>query len=311
MPFIGQQPITGAYSKLDAITTSATATYNLLLGGSAYSPASANHLLVSLNGVMQAPQDSFTVSGSTITFASALTSSDSIDFIMALGDVLNIGVPSDGSVNTNQLSNNAVTMDKLATSGTLPALNGSALTNLPTQGAMTLIGLYSPSVNVATLDITLSASAHDYYKLFGWLDNTSDQVNANFRFLDSAGASVGGGSDYHYARMKAENAATAPTTDNAHGYIDWSPTIGNSGASETGMGFEMTVGPCNSTYYPVQMHGQGFFHDEGSYASLNLFGGGYVSKKGGDGDFGGVRLYFGAGNVKDNSFVYVYGMNKT
>ena len=46
MPFIGQQPLTGAYSKLDAITTSATATYNLLLDGSAYSPASANHLLV-------------------------------------------------------------------------------------------------------------------------------------------------------------------------------------------------------------------------------------------------------------------------
>ena len=130
MPFIGQQPLTGAYSKLDAITASATATYNLQLGGSAYSPASANHLLVSLNGVMQAPQDSFTVSGSTITFASALTSSDNIDFIMAMGDVLNIGTPSDGSVNTSQLANSAVTMDKLATSGTLPALDGSALTGL-------------------------------------------------------------------------------------------------------------------------------------------------------------------------------------
>ena len=73
----------------------------------------------------------------------------------------------------------------------------------------------------------------------------------------------------------------------------------------------MTVGFCNSTYYPVQMFGQSFLHDEVGYASLNLFGGGYVSKKGGDGDFGGVRLYFGSGDVKDNSFVYVYGMNKT
>jgi hypothetical protein len=160
------------------------------------------------------------------------------------------------------------------------------------------------------MDITLSASAHDYYKLFGWIDNTSDSVNAYFRFLNSVGASVGGGSDYHYARVKAENAATAPSTDNAHGYIDWAPTIGNS-TSEFGIGFEMTVGPCNSTYYPVQMHGQSFLHDEASYASLNLFGGGYVSKKGGDGDFGGVRFYFGSGDVKDNSFVYVYGMNKT
>lgn len=97
MPFIGKQPQAGAYSKLDSITTSATATYNLTLSGSAYYPSSANHLLVSLNGVLQAPQDSFTVSGSQITFASALTSADSIDFIMALGDVLDIGTPSAGA----------------------------------------------------------------------------------------------------------------------------------------------------------------------------------------------------------------------
>jgi len=128
MPFIGQQPITGAYSKLDAITTSATATYNLLLDGSAYSPASANHLLVSLNGVMQAPQDSFTVSGSTITFASALTSSDNIDFIMALGDVLNIGTPSDGTVTAGKIASGAVTDAKLAS--TLD-LSGKTVT-LPT-----------------------------------------------------------------------------------------------------------------------------------------------------------------------------------
>jgi hypothetical protein len=146
MPFIGQQPTTGAYSKLDAITTSATATYNLLLDGGAYSPASANHLLVSLNGVMQAPQDSFTVSGSTITFASALTSSDSIDFIVALGDVLNIGTPSDGTVSTAKIANSAVTDAKIGSgavtdakiagmaasklTGALPAISGAALTGI-------------------------------------------------------------------------------------------------------------------------------------------------------------------------------------
>lgn len=138
MPFIGQQPLTGAYSKLDAITTSATATYNLLLNGGAYSPDSANHLLVSLNGVMQAPQDSFTVSGSTIIFDSALTSSDNIDFIMAMGDVLNIGTPSDGTVTAGKIASGAVTDAKIAgmaaskLTGALPALDGSALTGAGT-----------------------------------------------------------------------------------------------------------------------------------------------------------------------------------
>ena len=53
MSFIGQEPITGAYSVLDDITTSATATYNLQLNSVTYSPVSANNLLVSLNGVIQ------------------------------------------------------------------------------------------------------------------------------------------------------------------------------------------------------------------------------------------------------------------
>ena len=155
MPFIGQQPLTGAYSKLDAITTSATATYNLQLDGSAYSPASANHLLVSLNGVMQAPQDSFTVSGSTITFASALTSSDNIDFIMALGDVLNIGTPSDGTVTAGKIASGAVTNAKIASgisssklTGALPALDGSALTGVSAGKVLQVVNTLGPSSQV-------------------------------------------------------------------------------------------------------------------------------------------------------------------
>tara|TARA_Y100000114_G_scaffold142112_1_gene148425 strand:+ start:1314 stop:2141 length:828 start_codon:yes stop_codon:yes gene_type:complete len=113
MPFIGQEPLTGAYHVLDDITTSATATYNLQLNSAAFSPATANQLLVSLNGVIQKPGSSFTISGSQITFSSALTSSDSIDFIIALGDVLSVGTPTDGSVNTGKIANSAVTTAKI------------------------------------------------------------------------------------------------------------------------------------------------------------------------------------------------------
>ena len=124
MPFIGQQPITGAFHKLDAITTSSTNTYNLFLNGGAYSPASANHLLVSVNGVIQSPGSSFTISGSQITFvpsSGTLSNSDNIDFIRALGDVLNIGTPSDGTVTAAKIGSGAVTDAKIASSAVTDA----------------------------------------------------------------------------------------------------------------------------------------------------------------------------------------------
>ena len=104
MSYIGKEPQTGAYSMLDALTASATASYSLTLDSVAFVPESANHLLVSLNGHIQKAGSSFTVSSSTLTFSSALTSSDSIDFVLALGSVLDIGTPSDATV-TNAKTN--------------------------------------------------------------------------------------------------------------------------------------------------------------------------------------------------------------
>ena len=104
--YIGKTPALGNYQKCDAITTSATATYNLVVGGVAVSPETANNCIVSLNGVIQAPGASggFTISGSTIVFNSALTSADVIDFILILGDVLDIGTPSDSTVSLAKLT---------------------------------------------------------------------------------------------------------------------------------------------------------------------------------------------------------------
>lgn len=323
MPFIGQNPSVGAYNILDDITigSNTNGPFNLLLNGAEFKPESANHLLVSLNGVIQKPDSSFTVSGSQITFipsSGTLNSSDSIDFIMVLGNVLNVGTPTDGTISenkiatnavtSNKIASNAVTMNKLATSGTLPALNGSALTGM----GMTFIGLHSPSQNVTTFDIPLSKTAHDYYKLFGFLHNVSDSVNAYFKFLNDAGtAAVGGTGVYHYSRLKVEGGAVSQETNDSHGLIVWSPTIGNA-AGETGMNFEMLVGPTNSSSFPIQMQGQSFAHDAGSQASMNLFGGGFVTKTGGTDGFGGVRLYFsGSSDMTSQSFVYVYGLNKS
>ena len=110
MPYIGQQPITGNFIKLDTISVvNGQAAYTMQYNSANYVPASANHMIVSLNGIIQNPGTSFTVSGSTLTFASNLVTGDVINFILVLGDVLNIGTPSD----------NTVTNDKLATAPTI------------------------------------------------------------------------------------------------------------------------------------------------------------------------------------------------
>jgi hypothetical protein len=79
-------------------------------------PQSSNHMIVSLNGVIQKPggaNPSFTVSGAVITFSSNLVTNDVIDFIQILGDVLDLGTPSDNTVTATKLSSNAVTTAKI------------------------------------------------------------------------------------------------------------------------------------------------------------------------------------------------------
>jgi len=104
MAYIGKQPLVGNYTVLDALTATTTDTYALTKNSVAVFPQTPANCIVSLNGVIQAPYDSYTISGSNIVFASALTASDSIDFITVLGDVLNVGTVSDGTIGLAKLS---------------------------------------------------------------------------------------------------------------------------------------------------------------------------------------------------------------
>jgi hypothetical protein len=109
MAYIGKEPIIGNFQKCDAITVvNGQAAYTLQVSSTNVVPESANHMLVSLNGILQAPVTSFTVSGSTLTFASNLATGDVIDFVILLGNVLDLGTPSD----------NTVSLAKLTASGT-------------------------------------------------------------------------------------------------------------------------------------------------------------------------------------------------
>ena len=109
MSYIGKEPIVGNYIKLDAISVvNGQAAYTMQSAGVSFNPETAQNMIVSLNGVIQAPISSYTISGSTITFASNLATGDVIDFIVVLGDALSIGTPSDSTVNSAKLTGNLI-----------------------------------------------------------------------------------------------------------------------------------------------------------------------------------------------------------
>jgi hypothetical protein len=113
MAYIGKQPVVGNFQVCDAISVvNGQAAYTMQVGSANVEPENANHMLVSLNGILQKPGSSFTISGATITFASNLATGDVIDFIILLGDTLNIGTPSDNAVTTASIAANAVTAAK-------------------------------------------------------------------------------------------------------------------------------------------------------------------------------------------------------
>ena len=108
MAYIGKTPIVGNFQVCDAISVvNGQAAYTMQVSSANVEPENANHMLVSLNGILQKPGSSFTISGATITFASNLATGDSIDFIMLLGNVLDIGEPSDATVTNPKLAANS------------------------------------------------------------------------------------------------------------------------------------------------------------------------------------------------------------
>ena len=141
MAYIGKQPVVGNFQVCDAISVvNGQAAYTMQVSSTNVSPESANHMLVSLNGVLQKPGSSFTISGATITFASNLATGDVIDFIVLLGNVLDIGTPSDGTITEAKLDTNSggiIDWQAVVTSNTTMVSGRGYFVNT-TSGAITM-----------------------------------------------------------------------------------------------------------------------------------------------------------------------------
>jgi len=152
MPYIGTQPLTGEFIKLDSLTASATATYALTRASAAFFPASAEQIIVSVNGVTQAPIDAYTVTSNNIVFSENLSSSDTIDYILALGTIGNSTVPTDGSVTSAKLS---ATLGR----GTAPIrVNTNSLTTNQTIASGENAGVFGPFTIPSSVTLTVNGT---------------------------------------------------------------------------------------------------------------------------------------------------------
>jgi len=177
MSYIGRTPTVGNFQICDAISVvNNQAAYTMQVGSVNVLPETANHMIVSLNGVIQKPNSSFTVSGSTITFSSNLVTGDAIDFIQILGDVLDLGVPSDGTVTSAKLNNDII----------------SGTTALTAEPADTDEFLVSDAGVLKRIDYSLikggGITVADSWRLTADITNTDADITANLERDDTAGA---------------------------------------------------------------------------------------------------------------------------
>ena len=175
MAYIGREPQIGNFQVCDAISVvNGQAAYTMQVSSVNVSPETANHMLVSLNGVLQAPGSSYTVSGSTITFASNLVTGDVINFIHILGSVLDLGVPSDGTVTAAKVADDLI----------------SGKTALASEPADTDEFLVSDAGTLKRIDYSLikggGITEADMFRLTADLASNANPISSNLERVDDA-----------------------------------------------------------------------------------------------------------------------------
>ena len=329
MAYIGKQPVVGNFQKCDAISVvNGQAAYTLNVGGAAVTPENANHMLVSLNGVLQAPGDSFTVSGSTLTFASNLATGDVIDFVIILGDVLDLGAPSDNTVATASIQANAVTAAKFNTDvisgqtalaetpadtdeflvsdgGTIKRIDYS---HIKGGGEKTLLATTTVSSGVSEVvfnNTYFTSTYRDYVISASQLDVDTDSARIYMQISINNASSYKSDSNYKYG---------------VYGYESTGGNIGQNGTG--GTQFEITSTPTSeadarttsfrmylihplstSTYF--SWYNLGFSHTTAD-RSNTFHGAGYYNSSAGDA-VNAIRIYASSGNI-DQGVFKIYGI---
>jgi hypothetical protein len=153
---------------LDNLTFDGSASYTLQKSSVNFVPSSANNLLISISGVVQ--QGNFSVSGSTITFDTTVSASDTCDWILHYGTGL-ITTVADGAITEAKLGSSAVTTAKI---------NDSAVTYAKTDGNFGKIGQVVQGVVNTQLISTSSSFTNIGFDLNITPTSASSKILATF-----------------------------------------------------------------------------------------------------------------------------------
>jgi hypothetical protein len=104
MPYVGRDLSIGDRKILTPTGSTPATTYTLQNASVDYYPSAAQNIIVSVGGIIQAPTTAYTISGATIDFLGVSVAAANIDFIVAQGENVDVGTPSDGTISAAKLS---------------------------------------------------------------------------------------------------------------------------------------------------------------------------------------------------------------
>lgn len=300
---------------LDSLTASATADYTLQLNSVDFVPSSASALTVSLNGVIQKPESSFTVSGATLSFSSALTTDDTIDFVIAERDIL-LQTPSAGSVQATQVGTGIINNQTAETS---PALNDEVLIYDTSATALrkmtreklvgcTLLQDQVTATSVSSVEIDLP-SDYNWFKLVVHMSHPVTDGQDLMCRLSVNGSYISSSNSYSQALLPISSTAAVSANVQSRNtdQIQISAGVGNNTDEQVGGSLEIFPKKDSDATRGGNWI-KSFMVNYNANTDWRYYEGGHHLWENSDSPIDGIRLYHRNGNI-DKIIYSLYGFH--
>ena len=293
---------------LDNITFDGSSSYTLQKSSVNFTPSSANTLLLSIDGIVQA--GNFTVSGSTIDFGTAVAGTSTCNFVLHYGVGL-ITAPSDGTVTTAKLADSSVSLAKLTATGTKDATTFLRGDNTFAVVSSDFVKLASGSFSSNSLSFDgYFTSAYSHYKIIltDVIPSTNNpNISMRYRISDADVTT----SDYQNVGQHgaiqigvASSDGTSNQTNTDQFKLQQGYAVSN--ASNLCMNAELTIfNPLNTSLYKHYHYKSSCHYSSATGYWVTSTGGGYYDAN--TTALSGFTIFASSGNITSGN-CYLYGV---